>query len=113
MNTEPTTQLPAIPPLSSSDLLGGKQRTVWVGAWMNQGRLGHWRFQNVTLPEAVGMAKALFTLEWAHAQAVMGNIFGGEVKRVNVSEIKIGDKGVEFRASNKFLYACTKRAFSS
>lgn len=106
-----TNSLKTPPGVGISELLGGKQRTVWVGAWMHKGRLGQWKFRDVTMAEAVTMAKVLMAMEWAHMAVSMAKHNDGKIEYVNPFEVKnsLGE-GVVFRASNKYLYACTKRA---
>ena len=91
-----------------------KKTIVWVGAWMHRGRLGRWKFENITFLEAIERAKVLFRIQMLQIHLQMAPKMEQLLEKCepfDPLQIKnsLGET-VEFYASNKYLYACTKRA---
>lgn len=64
-----------------------KEKTVWVSAWFNYGRLGCYKYHGVSQLAAVKLAKVEFLAEWI-AEGIQMSKHNGVLREIEVAILR-------------------------
>lgn len=90
-------------------------KKIWVGVWINQCRMTHFMFENLTMEEAVARARALYGCDSVASQMEMHKM---EMRKGGLGEgvfynpfgphrFTENQASTEFFASTKYRESCT------